>query len=68
MHYWADGVSQDVRIGANARVENSILWDGAVVGEGARLTHTIVGAGYNVAADANLDDSVVANEEPLPVA
>ena len=61
-------ISKDVRIGAGTSVEQSILWEGAIVGPGARVLRTIAGVGYNIAPGAQLDDAVIANEEPLPVA
>lgn len=55
-------VGDDVRIGSGARVERSILWEGATIGTGATLHETIAGIGYAIAANANLDNAVVANE------
>ena len=59
-------ISRGVRIGARAFVERSVLWDGARVGEDARVSGTIAGIRYRVPPKASLDDAVVANEEPTP--
>jgi mannose-1-phosphate guanylyltransferase len=55
-------IGEGVTIGAGARVEGSILWQDAAVGEGATLRDAIVGRGYRVAAGASLDGAIVANE------
>jgi len=60
-------ISAGAHIGPKASVENSILWDRAVVGEGARVTRTIAGINYDIAPGTQLHDTVVANEEPVPV-
>jgi mannose-1-phosphate guanylyltransferase len=56
-----DGVS----IAPNARVERTILWEGATVGAGATLRDSIVGKEYYIQDGAVLDHAVVANE-PVP--
>jgi mannose-1-phosphate guanylyltransferase len=62
-------VGDDVTIGSHAVIEGSILWDAARVGEGARVTDCIVGAGFAIAPGATLSGEIVANEpEPEPAA
>jgi NDP-sugar pyrophosphorylase family protein len=56
-------IGDDVTIDPHARIERSILWEGAAVGSGAILRNAIVGKNYQVASGAALDDAVVANEE-----
>jgi NDP-sugar pyrophosphorylase family protein len=56
-------IGDGVRIGAGATVERSILWEAARVGNGASLRDAVVGAGYDVPAEALLNGAVVANEE-----
>jgi mannose-1-phosphate guanylyltransferase len=56
-------IGDDVRVEPNARIERSILWEGAAVGAGARLRETIVGKDYRVDAGIALDNALVANEE-----
>ena len=41
-------VGRNVTIGKGARVEGSMLFDGAVVGDNARVLHAVVGAGARV--------------------
>jgi mannose-1-phosphate guanylyltransferase len=52
-------VGRDVRIGAGARVEGSMLFDGAVIGAGAVVEHTVIGAGAVVEEGALVNDTVV---------
>lgn len=52
-------VGRGVRIGAGARVEGSMLFDGAVIGAGAVVEHSVVGAGAEVAGGASVRDSVI---------
>ncbi len=52
-------VGRGVRIGAGARVEGSMLFDGAVVGANATVTHSVVGAGARVDRSAVVADTVV---------
>ena len=52
-----------VRVGAGTVVERSILWDGVVVDDGARVRDCIVGLDYRVAAGAVLEGAVAAVEE-----
>jgi NDP-sugar pyrophosphorylase family protein len=56
-------IGDDVCIEPNARVERSILWEGATVGTGAIVCDTIVGKNYRVGPGSKLDAAVVANEE-----
>ncbi|MBV8148864.1 MAG: NDP-sugar synthase [Candidatus Eremiobacteraeota bacterium] len=56
-------VGNDAIVEPNARLERTIVWDGATIGAGASLRDTIVGTNYRVASDATLTDAVVANEE-----
>jgi mannose-1-phosphate guanylyltransferase len=52
-------VGRGVRIGAGARVEGSMLFDGAVVGAGAVVEHSVIGAGAVVEEGALVNDTVV---------
>jgi Nucleoside-diphosphate-sugar pyrophosphorylase involved in lipopolysaccharide biosynthesis/translation initiation factor 2B, gamma/epsilon subunits (eIF-2Bgamma/eIF-2Bepsilon) len=52
-------VGRDVRIGAGARVEGSMLFDGAVVGPGALVRHSVIGYGAQVHDGAVVIDAVV---------
>jgi mannose-1-phosphate guanylyltransferase len=52
-------VGRDVRIGAGARVEGSMLFDGAVIGAGAVVEHSVIGAGAVVEEGALVNDTVV---------
>lgn len=56
-------IGDGVRVGANARIERSIIWQGSTIGEGAFLRDTIVGMNYDVEANESLDGAIVANEE-----
>jgi mannose-1-phosphate guanylyltransferase len=56
-------IGNDVRIEAGARLERTILWEGASVGAAAVLRDTIVGKDYRVESGATLDNALVANEE-----
>jgi NDP-sugar pyrophosphorylase family protein len=55
-------IGDNVRVGSGARIEGSILWQGASVGRDAFVRGSIVGLDYAVAAGAALDGAVVANE------
>ena len=59
-------IGDSVEIASGARVERSIIWQGASVGEGAILRDAIVGMNYRVQNGATLDGAIVANE-PEPV-
>jgi mannose-1-phosphate guanylyltransferase len=52
-------VGRDVRIGAGARVEGSMLFDGAVVEAGAIVETSVVGAGATVGEAAKVRDTVI---------
>ncbi|HET7814646.1 MAG TPA: NDP-sugar synthase [Candidatus Baltobacteraceae bacterium] len=56
-------IGEGVRVGPDARIERSIVWQGSQIGEGATLRDTIVGMSYSVAPQAVLDGAIVANEE-----
>lgn len=57
-----------VRIESGARVERSILWQGASVGPNASVRDSILGMNYAVAAGETLDGAVVANEPDTTLA
>lgn len=57
-------VGNDVHVERGARIERSILWEGASVGAGAVLRDAIVGKRFRVEPAATLDGAVVANEQP----
>lgn len=47
-------------VGANARLEQAILWPSARIGEGATLSRSIVGSAFAVAAGERVADAVLA--------
>jgi mannose-1-phosphate guanylyltransferase len=53
-----------VRVGEGARVEDSVLLDGAVIGPRARVARAILGPGYEVPGGAELVDVCLANAGP----
>jgi|SRR5579872_4518709 len=55
-------IGAGVEVGANARVERSIIWQGSRVGQGAVVRDTIVGMNYTIEPGATLDNAIVANE------
>ncbi|MGR4066064.1 MAG: sugar phosphate nucleotidyltransferase [Vulcanimicrobiaceae bacterium] len=55
-------IGDNVHVARDARVERSILWNGASVGPGATRRDSIAGVDYAVAAGATLEGAVVANE------
>jgi len=57
-------VGDGAHLERGARIERSILWEGATVGTDAVLRDTIVGKRFRVESAATLDGAVVANEEP----
>ncbi|GAC1498920.1 MAG: hypothetical protein NVS1B14_02110 [Vulcanimicrobiaceae bacterium] len=59
-------LSEHVRVGRNAHISTSILWDSVTVGERALLQNVIAGNAYTIASDATLMDAIVANEEVAP--
>jgi mannose-1-phosphate guanylyltransferase len=52
-------VGRDVTIGKGARIEGSMLFDGAVVEDEARVVRAVVGAGARIEEGAVVYDSVV---------
>ncbi len=52
-------VGRSARVGAGAHVETSVLFDGAVIGEDARVERSVVGAGARIGAGAVVRDCVV---------
>jgi NDP-sugar pyrophosphorylase family protein len=58
-------IGDGVTIDDDAVLERAIVWDNATIGARTRLTDTIVGIDYRVAADTTLQDKIVANE-PVP--
>jgi mannose-1-phosphate guanylyltransferase len=52
-----------VTVGERTRIEQSIVWEQAVIGSDAALHDSIVGVGYRVDPRAVLSGAVVANEE-----
>lgn len=59
-------VGDDAIVESRARLDGSILWQGAVVGAGATVSDSIVGAGYRVAPDSVLESAIVANDPNEP--
>jgi mannose-1-phosphate guanylyltransferase len=55
-------VGARVAIGDRATITQSIIWEGSRVGAGATLSGCILGAGYVVAPDEQLNGAVLANE------
>lgn len=55
-------IGERVDVGKGARIERSILWDGARVGDGAVLRDSIAGMNYSVAPGTVLENAIVANE------
>ncbi len=55
-------IGRNVRVGDDATLDASIVWDGATIGAGAKLRDAIVGIDYTVDAGAELNGSVVAPE------
>jgi mannose-1-phosphate guanylyltransferase len=52
-------VGRGVRVGAGARVVGAMLFDDAVVGDGALVEHSVVGEGARVGSGAVVVDAVV---------
>ncbi len=52
------------RVEPGARVQNSVLMDGVVVGRGARVSGSILGPGVRVADNARVENSVLAEGVP----
>ena len=55
-------IGDRVTVGAGTRIESSILWDGAAIGERARIVDSIVGIDYGIDHGATLQGAIVANE------
>jgi mannose-1-phosphate guanylyltransferase len=55
-------IGDNVRIGDEAVIERSIVWDGATLGDRVVVRDSIVGINYDVPADTALIDRIVANE------
>jgi NDP-sugar pyrophosphorylase family protein len=55
-------VDDGVHVESGARLERTILWEGATIGSLANLRDTIVGSGYCVSPGTILDNMLVANE------
>jgi NDP-sugar pyrophosphorylase family protein len=55
-------IGDDVEVAAGARIERSIIWQGARIGANAILRDTIVGMDYTVEPGTILDGAIVANE------
>src|SRR5581483_1483335 len=55
-------IGDHVCIDRGARIESSILWQGASAGEYATVKNAILGMNFAVASNETLDSVVVANE------
>lgn len=55
-------IGDGVTVGDDAMIERSIIWDRSYVGARATLSDSIVGIDYDVPADTELRDRIVANE------
>ena len=58
-------IGDDVEVGAGARIERSIIWQGARIGERAVVRDAIVGMDYTVQPGTILERAIVANEPEL---
>jgi mannose-1-phosphate guanylyltransferase len=56
-------VAAGCRVGAGARVSDSVLLDGCTIGEGARVSGSILAPGVDVEAEATLEGEVVGQGE-----
>lgn len=52
-------IGRNVRVGAGARVDGSMVFDGAVIGENAIVENSVVGAGATVEESALVNDTVL---------
>lgn len=52
-------VGRDVTVGPGARIDGSVVFDGARIGPGAQVTASIVGAGAVIGSDVVLRDAVI---------
>ncbi len=55
-------IGDRVQVADGARIERSIIWEGARIGRDAVLRDSIVGMNYEVADRATLENAIVANE------
>ena len=55
-------IGDDVMIGADAVIERAVIWNGAQIGDAARVSGSVVGIGYRVEPGSRLDAAIVANE------
>jgi mannose-1-phosphate guanylyltransferase len=51
-----------VRVGAEARIENSVIMDGAEIGRGCRVSGSLVGPGARIEAGGVVRDQIVGRE------
>jgi mannose-1-phosphate guanylyltransferase len=56
----------ECRIGARARIRDSVVLDGCEIGEGAQINGSILSAGVEVEPGAALNDAVVGADERVP--
>jgi mannose-1-phosphate guanylyltransferase len=56
-------VGRDSRIGSGVVIDRSVLLDGCVVEDNARVIKSILSAGVTVEGEANLDGAVVGEGE-----
>lgn len=61
-------IGDGVEVSSGVRIERSIIWQGARIGEDAVLRNAIVGMNYRVEAGAALDGAIVANEPDATLA
>lgn len=59
-------LGRDTRIADRAEVRESVVLDGCVVGEGARISGSILSAGVEVAPGAILESVVIGADERVP--
>ncbi len=59
-------LGSDSRVEAGAKVRDSVLLDGCVVGEGAQVSGSILSRGVEVAPGASLEGAVLGRDERVP--
>jgi mannose-1-phosphate guanylyltransferase len=59
-------LGSDSRVEAGAKVRDSVLLDGCVVGEGAQVNGSILSRGVKVAPGASLEGAVLGRDERVP--
>jgi NDP-sugar pyrophosphorylase family protein len=59
-------IGDRVVLGAGVTIDNSIVWDDVTIGKNARITDSVVGINYDIAAGVSVEGAIVANE-PEPV-